>query len=169
MARARRPGGHTHPAEASPASPGARTKSARPVAAIPAAGTNAHRWGRSVIRIDRTASIAQPSAKPSNAVPVMTYSSAPPNTTKVRTAATTTPVTSDPAMIRRIGPRWNTPSARLESAVLGGRWVGCMAVVMTVPASVSCGDSEGGADEQRWSGGAFRAGAGGHGWGHDEA
>jgi hypothetical protein len=35
---------------------------------------------------------------------VMTGSVAPPTTTRVRTAAVATPVTSDPAMIRRIRP-----------------------------------------------------------------
>src|SRR4051812_20263032 len=98
-------GGHTQPAVVSPPSPGAVTSSPSPVAPSAAAGTQAHGWGRDVIRADSAASMAQPAAKPSRADPVMTASGPPPNTSRGRTAARTAPVNSDPAMISRMGPR----------------------------------------------------------------
>jgi hypothetical protein len=97
-------GGHPQPAAVSQPFSGVRSSSVSPVAARPAAGTNAHRWGWLVIRIDSVASIAQPTAKPSSADPVMTGSAEPANTSRARTAAVVDPVSRDPAMMRRMGP-----------------------------------------------------------------
>src|SRR3954467_4528600 len=132
IASVSRAGGQTQPAAVRAPSPGARISSPDPVTAIAAAGTKAQRWGWLVIRIDSTASIAQPSAKPRSADPVMAYSPAPANTTRVRTAAAPSPVTSDPAMIRRMGPvrGWRGGAAGPPAGVGGGR-VGCVVIAMT--------------------------------------
>ena len=77
-------GGQIHPASVRPVLPGAKVISPRPVTAMTAAGTNAHRCGWLVSRVDSTASIAQPAAKASRAEPVMTCSGAPGNATRVK-------------------------------------------------------------------------------------
>ena len=68
-----------------------------------AAGTNAHRWGWLVSRIDSTASMAQPAAKASRAEPVMTCSASPAKTTRVRNRAPMSPVATEPATMGPIG------------------------------------------------------------------
>src|SRR3954464_6657295 len=64
--------------------------------------------------------MAQPAAQPSRADPVMTGSAAPANTISGRTAARTAPVTSEPTMIRRMGPRGD-PRPMLGTAGAAGR------------------------------------------------
>jgi hypothetical protein len=104
MARASMTGGQIQPAAVRASSSGAKVSRPAPVPASVTAGTKAQRCGWLVIRADSTASIAQPSAKPRSADPVMACSRAPANTTNVRTAAATNPVTTDAAMILRMGP-----------------------------------------------------------------
>src|SRR4051794_617871 len=55
--------------------------------------------------MDSRASTAQPSANPSNAVPVMTCSRGPATANHTRTDAATAPRTREPATIQPIGPR----------------------------------------------------------------
>src|SRR3954451_20538154 len=61
----------------------------------------------------------------------MAYSPAPANTPRVRTAAATSPVTSDPAMIRRMGPVRGWRPVWDGSPGAGDRWVERVVIAMT--------------------------------------
>ena len=80
-------GGQTHPNVSSVPSLGAKTRRPAPASVRTPAGTNAHRCGWPVHRAEPAASRAQPAANPSNAVPLMTCSCAPPNGPTTRTTA----------------------------------------------------------------------------------
>ena len=67
------------------------------------AGTAAHRWGRLVMREDRTAIRAQPNPNATSIEPVMTASAAPGKTTRGRTRAVNAPATRETATTRVTG------------------------------------------------------------------
>ena len=95
-------GGHTQFSTVRTESPNASRRT--PPRPINSAGTTAHRWGCSVYRVERTASIAHPRANPHRAAPVTWFSSGETNGARTRSTAAKSPVASDPATIRPIWP-----------------------------------------------------------------
>ena len=91
--------GHTQPNASSTPPPGAKTRRPVPTSVRTPAGTNAHRCGWPVHRAATSASRAQPAANPSNAVPLMTGSCAPPNGPTTSTTAASNPKNMEPTTI----------------------------------------------------------------------
>ena len=94
------------------------------------AGTAAHRCGRLVTRVDRTANRAQPNPNPRSIEPVMTASVAPGKTTRARTRAVRAPAAREPATTPVTG-RVRGGDAVPPSRVVVGR----MSTLMTVSLS----------------------------------
>ena len=92
-------GGHTHrnPCPTAVSDP---TREIRPATARNTAGAAAQRCGWSLNRRDRTASNAQPTAKPSSTTPVSTSARAGMNGAATSVTATTSPAAIDPATIQ---------------------------------------------------------------------
>src|SRR3954468_4714299 len=104
-------GGQTQPSALSVVAPGARAMSPVAVMLIAAAGTAAQRCGRSVSRADRTASSAQPAAKPSSNPPVITASRPPASGPATSATAVVRPARSEPATTTAGRRRGDGPDA----------------------------------------------------------
>ncbi len=94
------------------------------------AGTAAHRWGRLVMREDRTAIRAQPNPNATSIEPVMTASVAPGKTTSARTRAVRAPAMREPATTLVTG-RLRDGDAVPPSRVVVGRMSTLMLVSLS--------------------------------------